>query len=63
VYRPQQPTFPVPYVVAVVYVDEGWYIPTNIVGVSPAEVAINMRVKVRFDHRSDEIAVPVFEPV
>ncbi len=62
VYRPQQPSFEVPYVVGIVEVDNGWYIPTNIVGIAPDQVKIGMPVKVRFDHRSDDIALPMFEP-
>lgn len=62
VYRPQQPAFPVPYVIAIVEVEEGWYIPTNIVDTEPENVTIGMPVQVKFDVRAGGFAVPVFVP-
>lgn len=63
VYRPAQPAFEVPYTVAIVELEEGWYLPTNIVGVEPEQVAFGMPVRVDFEQRTDEVAVPVFRPV
>lgn len=63
VYRPQQPAFEVPYVVAIVELEEGWFLPTNIVGVGPEQVQFGMPVQVEFERRTDDIAVPVFRPV
>ncbi len=62
VYRPQQPAFEVPYVVAIVRAEEGWDIPTNIVGIEPQKITIGMPVQVTFEKRSDEISVPLFHP-
>jgi uncharacterized OB-fold protein len=52
----------VPYVLALVTLDEGPRMMTNIVGCKPEAVAIDMPVKVVFDRVSEDIAVPKFEP-
>lgn len=51
----------VPYVVAIVELDEGPRLATNIVGCSPDDVTIGMRVEVSFEDH-DDIALPVFRP-
>ena len=53
----------VPYVIAIVELVEqpGLRLTTNVVGCSPAEVRIGMRVRVRFE-RQDEVWIPLFEP-
>jgi uncharacterized OB-fold protein len=53
----------VPYLYALVELDEGPRVLTNLVQVDPEEVRIGMAVKVRFTRASDEIALPHFEPV
>jgi acetyl-CoA acetyltransferase/uncharacterized OB-fold protein len=57
------PSFPPPYVVAVVALaeDDRARLTTNIVGCAPDEVRIGMRVRVRFE-RHDDLYVPLFEP-
>jgi acetyl-CoA acetyltransferase/uncharacterized OB-fold protein len=57
------PSFPPPYVVAVVALaeDDRARLTTNIVGCEPDEVHIGMRVRVRFEQR-DDLYVPLFEP-
>jgi uncharacterized OB-fold protein len=50
------------YLYALVELDEGPRVLTNLVQVDPEEVRIGMAVKVRFTHASDEIALPHFEP-
>jgi uncharacterized OB-fold protein len=52
----------VPYVLALVSLEEGGRMMTNIVGCKPEQVAIDMPVKVIFEKYSDEIYVPKFEP-
>ncbi|MFN2545727.1 MAG: Zn-ribbon domain-containing OB-fold protein [Actinomycetota bacterium] len=55
----------VPYVVAIVELDEGVRLTSNIEGVDPDEVACDMPVQVAFreEHRDDEVvALPVFRP-
>ena len=52
----------IPYVVALVDLDEGVRLMTNLVGIDPDEVRIGMRVRVRFETVSEEASVPLFEP-
>ena len=61
VERPQQPTFEVPYTVAIVELEEGWHILSNHVGIDPAEVEIGMPLEVSFERMSDEITLPYFK--
>lgn len=51
----------IPYVVALVDLDEGPRLMTNIVGCDPDDVTIGARVRVRFEAVSDEASVPLFE--
>jgi len=52
----------IPYVVALVDLDEGPRLMTNLVGVEPDVVRIGMRVGVRFERVSDDASIPLFEP-
>jgi uncharacterized OB-fold protein len=52
----------IPYVVALVDLDEGPRVMSNLVGCDPADVRIGMPVRVRFESVSDEASVPLFEP-
>ncbi len=52
----------VPYVVALVDLEEGVRMPTNIVECDPYKVAAGMPVLVRFDRITDEITLPRFRP-
>lgn len=52
----------VPYIVALVALDEGPTMMTNIVECSPESVHIGMRVSVRFEDWTEEIALPKFAP-
>lgn len=51
-----------PYVAAIVELDEGPRVMTNIEGVAPEAVEIGMRVTVEYRPISDEITIPVFRP-
>lgn len=57
------PEVPVPYVVALVTLDEqdDLRLPTNIVGCDPGAVAIGMPVVVRFEEQ-DGVYFPLFAP-
>jgi uncharacterized OB-fold protein len=63
-HRVYHPAFAkeVPYVVALVELDEGPRLLTNIVGVKPESVTCEMPVKVVFDDVAEDVSVPKFEP-
>ena len=63
VRRAPSPAFAadVPYVVALIDLDEGVRMMANVVA-DPAEVAIGDRVRVRFRPGTDDVAVPEFVP-
>jgi uncharacterized OB-fold protein len=50
-----------PFVVALVDLDEGPRMMSNIVGCDPADVVIGARVRVRFEPVSEQAALPLFE--
>ena len=62
--RPTHPAFAdrVPYVIAVVELEEGPRVTTNLVDCDPEAVAIGMPVEVAFEEAVDGIAIPVFRP-
>jgi len=51
-----------PYVVAVIDLDEGWYMMSNVVRCSAESVFIGQRVEVEFHRRPDGVMLPVFRP-
>jgi len=64
-YQPAHPSFAgdVPYVLAIIELDEGVRMHTNVVGIDPKEVAIGMRVEVAWDDVTPEISLPKFRPI
>jgi len=62
-HRVYRPAFAqdVPYVVALIELDEGPRLLSNIIGVSPDEVACEMKVEVVFDDYDEEISIPKFK--
>lgn len=52
----------IPYVVALVDLEEGPRLMTNIVGCDPEAVAVGMAVRARFEAVSDEAGITLFEP-
>ena len=62
VYRPQRPEFQAPYTVAIVELDEGFHMLTNLVDCAIDEMAIGMRVEVSFRKMSGQITLPMFRP-
>lgn len=63
VHRPQRPEFRVPYVVAIVELEEGWHMLSNLVETDPDEIAIGMPLEVTYRKMTDEITLPYFRPV
>jgi uncharacterized protein len=62
VHRPQAPEFEVPYIVAIVELDEGPRMLTSLADISPEDVQIGMRVEVSFED-AGELALYRFGPV
>jgi uncharacterized protein len=65
VRRPVSPAFAreVPYVVALVTLEEGPQMMTNIVECAPEDVRIDMPVEVVFDDWTETISIPKFRPI
>ncbi|WP_322778015.1 Zn-ribbon domain-containing OB-fold protein [Frankia sp. Cas4] len=55
--------FPVPSVLAIIEVDEGYPMFSSVVGCPPGDVRIGLRVQVSFEELTAEINLPVFRPV
>ena len=64
VRRAMHPSFrpDVPYIYAVVELEEGPHMTTNIVGCSPDEVSVDMPVEVVFDNVTEEMTLVKFKP-
>ena len=64
-HRVYRPAFAedVPYVVALVELEEGPRVLTNILGVTHEDVRCEMRVEVVFDDYDEDVSIPKFRPV
>jgi uncharacterized OB-fold protein len=62
VYRPPFPGYEYPIVVAIVELEEGTRIVSNLVGVEPDDVEIGMSVKVSIENVDEELKLPLFRP-
>lgn len=62
VWRPQHPSFQVPYAPAIVELDEGLRMVTAIVGCDPDDLSAGMRLAVEFYPASERITLPYFRP-
>jgi uncharacterized protein len=65
IHRPAFPAFrdKVPYVLALIELNEGVRMMSNILGCDPKAVEIGMAVEVTFEDVTDEITLPQFKPV
>lgn len=61
-HRSPHPAFEPPYVVALVRLEEGPVVLTNIVGCSPDDVVCDMQVRVDWEKLPDGRRLPVFTP-
>jgi uncharacterized OB-fold protein len=59
VYRPVTAEFEPPYAPAIVTLDEGYQMLTNVVGVAPEELAVGLRVRAQF-HAVGDLTLPYF---
>lgn len=60
VHRPVTAEFEPPYAPAIVTLDEGYQMLTNIVGIAPADLAIGLRVQVQFHAVGTDLTLPYF---
>ena len=60
VRRPVTPEFQPPYAPAIITLDEGYQMLTNVVGVVPEDLAIGMRVRVQFHAVGPDLTLPYF---
>jgi uncharacterized OB-fold protein/acyl dehydratase len=61
-HHPRLPAFPERYVVALVALEEGTRLVTNVVGVAPEDVRIDMPVVLEMTRVDDELTLPLFRP-
>ena len=61
-HKAPAPGFPVPLVLAVVELDEGPFMFSNLVRCAHAEIRIGMRLQVQFDRVAAGIHLPRFRP-
>jgi len=52
----------IPYVVAIIYLDEGPRMESNIIGCPVEDVRIEMPVEVAFDDVTSDVTLPKFKP-
>jgi uncharacterized OB-fold protein len=62
VWRPQHPSFAVPYAPAIVELDEGWTMMSSVVGCRPSELVAGLRLAVEFHPVSEDISLPYVRP-
>lgn len=62
VHRAPDEVLPVPYVVALVQLEEGVRMMTNVVGCEPDRVAVGMPLEVTFEDLDSTTSVPLFRP-
>jgi uncharacterized protein len=60
VWRPQTPAFEVPYVIAVIRLDEGVEMLTNLIDVEPEQVSVGARARVVFTDVAEHMTLPFF---
>ena len=62
VHRRPRPDTPVPFVLGLIELEEGWYMLSQVVDCDPDAVGCGMPVAVRFERVSDGFTLPVFIP-
>lgn len=60
--HPQFPWFEPGYIVALIDLEEGTRLVSNLVGIEPDEATIGMPVEVFFEHFDDGLVLPQFRP-
>ena len=62
VTRPVTTAFSTPYAIAIVTLDEGWQMVTNIVNTTPRQLRVDLAVRAVFVEVSRDLVLPYFEP-
>jgi uncharacterized OB-fold protein len=64
IHRPPSQNFEedIPYIVAIIELDEGPRVMSNIIGMTPEDAKVDMTVEVIFDDISSTISLPKFRP-
>jgi uncharacterized OB-fold protein len=61
-HHPQIPSFDYPLVIALVELEEGTRLVTNVLDVEPGDVHVGMPVEVSFEKPDGELTLPLFRP-
>lgn len=61
-HRAYHPAIKVPYTLAVIELNEGVKMTSNIIGIEPSKVKCGMPVEVVFEKLNDEVTLPKFHP-
>jgi uncharacterized OB-fold protein len=61
-HHPPVPPFRYPNAIALIELDEGTRLVSNLVGIDPAAIEIGQRVRVEFTKVDDELVLPLFRP-
>lgn len=61
--RQFHPAFEVPYVIAIVELEEGVRMTTNVINCKPEELYVGMPVEVVFEDVTEETTIPKFVPI
>lgn len=62
VWRPQTPAFATPYCAAIIELDEGYQMVSNIIGCPADAVHCGLRVEATFIAVNDDLTLPYFRP-
>jgi uncharacterized OB-fold protein len=62
VHRAPRPQFAVPYIVAVIALEEGWHMLSNLLDCDVNNVSVGLPVRVLFKPMTDSITLPYFVP-
>ena len=62
VQRAPRPQFELPYAVAIIELEEGWHMLSNVLECPMDEVKVDLPVEVKFRKMTEEITLPYFVP-
>jgi uncharacterized OB-fold protein len=60
--HPAYPWFEYPYIVALIDLDEGIRLVSNLCGIAPEDASIGMRVEVFYEHFDNDLVLAQFQP-